>query len=454
MNKILKNSWALFTGMGLIMLAHGYQSSLLGVRAVAEEFSLTATGFMLSGYFVGYFIGAKTIPSFILRVGHIRVFAAFASIASIVVLLHSIIINPWSWFILRVVTGMSMVSLYTIAESWLNDRSSNKNRGSVLSIYMIVLYGSMALGMFFLNFNSPLNFEPFILVSLFMSISLIPILLTKRKAPTFKKITGMSLKELYDISPLGMVGSLLYGTTQSALFSLLAVYAASMNFSIFEISIVTFLLAISGAVAQWPIGMLSDSFDRRLVIIYSTFGAALFGLFAILAGGQMYLPGELATTKNWFYISVVLFSFCSLPMFAIIFAHTNDFIPKEKFVAAGAGLQFAFGLGAMGGPFLCSIFMDLVGNNGYFIFLIFFHCAIGFFAIHRMKVRKTKDNPDSQFTPLPQTITPLGIELNPITEHIDEPYSEKVQKMLKRKGVAFRKKETEITENTENLKDK
>ena len=311
MNKILKNSWALFTGMSLIMLAHGYQGSLLGVRAVQEEFSLTATGFMLSGYYIGYFVGAKTIPGFILRVGHIRVFAAFASAASIVILMHAIIVNPFTWFILRIITGVSMVSMYTIAESWLNDRSTNKNRGSVLSIYMIVLYGSMALGMFFLNFSKPENFQPFILVSLFMSLSLIPILLTKRKAPNFKKIQGMTLKELYKTSPLGMIGSLFYGTAQSALFSLLAVYAASMNFSIFEISVVTFLLAISGAIAQFPIGKLSDKFDRRLVIIYTTFGAAFFALCAILASRQMYLPGELGTSKFWFYIFLILFSFCS-----------------------------------------------------------------------------------------------------------------------------------------------
>ncbi|MDC3036646.1 MFS transporter [Candidatus Pelagibacter sp.] len=421
MNKILKNSWALFLGMGLIMLAHGFQGSLLGVRAVQEEFSLISTGFMLSGYYVGYFIGAKTIPSFVLRVGHIRVFAAFASIASIVILIHSILIHPFTWFILRVITGISMVSIYTIAESWLNDRSSNKNRGSVLSIYMIVLYGSMALGMFFLNFSKPENFQPFILVSLFMSLALIPILLTKRKAPTFKKITGMSLKELYQTSPLGMVGSLFYGTAQSALFSLLAVYAASMNFTIFEISIVTFLLAISGAIAQFPIGKLSDMFDRRLIIIYTTFGSAFFALCAIIASKQMYLPGDLATSKTWFYIFLILFSFCSLPMFAIIFAHTNDFISKEKFVAAGAGLQFAFGLGAISGPFICSIFMNVIGPNGYFIFLIIFHSVIGLFGIYRMKVRETEENPDSQFTPLPQTITPLGLELNPNTEPMDEP---------------------------------
>ena len=421
MNKILKNSWALFLGMGLIMLAHGFQGSLLGVRAVQEEFSLTATGFMLSGYYVGYFIGAKTIPSFILRVGHIRVFAAFASIASVAILMHSFLINPLTWFLLRVVTGISMVSIYTIAESWLNDRSSNKNRGSVLSIYMIILYGSMAIGMFFLNFSKPENFEPFILVSLFMSMALIPILLTKRKAPTFKKITGMSLKELYDTSPLGMVGSLFYGTAQSALFSLLAVYAASMNFTIFEISVVTFLLAISGAIAQFPIGKLSDKFDRRLVIIYTTFGAAFFLFFAIIASRQMYLSGELGTSKLWFYIFLILFSFCSLPMFAIIFAHTNDFIPKEKFVAAGASLQFAFGLGAISGPFLCSLFMNIIGSNGYFIFLIFFHSLIGIFAIHRMRIRDTEDNPDSQFAAMPQTITPVGMELNPSTEPIEEP---------------------------------
>ena len=356
MEKILKNSWALFTGMGLIMIAHGFQVSLLGVRAVHESFSLTATGFMLSGYFVGYFIGAKTVPILVSRVGHIRVFAAFASIASIVVLVHSIIINPFTWFILRIASGFSMVCLYTIAESWLNDRASNKNRGSVLSIYMIVLYASMAIGMFFLNFSKPENFQPFILVSLFMSLSLVPILLTKKKPPKFKKIIGMKIKELYEASPFGMVSALLCGICHSAMFALIAVYAASMNFSIFEISVVT-------------------------------------GLYA----------------------------FFSLPMFALIFAHTNDFIAKEKFVAAGAGLQFTFGMGAISGPFLCSMFMDFIGENGYFIFLIIFHCLIGAYGVYRMKVREVVENPDSQFTPLPTTITPIGLELNPATEPIEDP---------------------------------
>ena len=421
MNKVLKNSWALFTGMGFLMIAYGFQGSLLGVRAVAEEFSLMATGFMMSGYFVGYFIGAKIIPNIVASVGHIRVFAAFASIASLIVLMHSIFVNPYIWFILRVLTGISMVSIYTVTESWLNDRATNKNRGSILSIYMVILYGAMGIGMFLLNFSDPIKFEPFILISVLTSAALVPILLTKKKPPTFKKVKGMSLKDVYAASPFGMVSSFFYGTIQSALFTLLAVYAASMNFTIFQISVVTFLLAISGAVSQWPIGKISDMFDRRKVIIYSTFGAAFFAFCAILASRQMYLPGELATNKTWFYLSLILFSFCSLPMFSLILAHTNDFIPKEQFVAAGASLQFTFGMGAMSGPFLCSIFMNIVGLNGFFVFIIFFHILIGLFGLYRNTIRKVIENPDSQFVAMPSTITPVGIELSPSTEDIDEP---------------------------------
>ena len=421
MNKVLKNSWALFTGMGFIMMAYGFQGSLLGVRAVAEDFSLISTGFMMSGYFVGYFIGAKTIPTIISRVGHIRVFAAFASIASLIVLLHSIFIHPFIWFLLRVLTGISMVSIYTVAESWLNDRASNKNRGSILSIYMVILYGAMGIGMFLLNFSNPLKFEPFILISVLTSAALVPILLTKKKPPNFKKVKAMSLKEVYKASPFGMVSSFFYGTIQSALFTLLAVYAASMNFSIFEISLVTFLLAISGAISQWPVGKISDSFDRRKVIIFSTFAAAFFAFSAILASSKMYLPNDLATSKAWFYVSLILFSACSLPMFSLILAHTNDFIPKEQFVAAGASLQFTFGMGAMSGPFLCSIFMNMVGLNGFFVFLIFFHILIGVFGIYRNTVREVVDNPDSQFVAMPSSITPVGIELSPAADPIDEP---------------------------------
>ena len=425
MGKVIKNSWALFTGIGIMMIAHGLQGNLMGVRSVIEEFNFIATGIMMSGYYVGYFVGSDLAPKLVSRVGHIRVFAAFASLASLSILIIAAYINPIVWSLARFITGISVVSCFVVAESWLNDRANNNTRGKILSIYMIVTFVGLAIGMLLLNFDSPKNYKPFILVSILLSIALIPILLTKRKAPKFKKLGTLKLKELYKISPLGFVSSFCTGIIHSALFTLTAVYAATSNFTIFEISLLLFLITISGALSQWLIGYLSDRFDRRIIIVLCTIVCAIFcGLLFIVSGEslqKMYLAIEWGTGKLMFFVFITTYAGSSLPLFPLNIAHTNDFVPKEKFVAAGASLQFTFGMGAMGGPFLCSVFMGLVGPNGFFIFLIFFHSLIGIYGLYRSKVRPVVENPDSQFVAMHQSITPAGIELNPATEPIDDP---------------------------------
>ena len=419
MGKLLKNSWALFTGYGIIMIAFGFQGNLLGVRSVIEDFSLLATGILMSAYFIGYFIGANIVPNLVARVGHVRVFAAFASMASLSILVHAVVVNPLVWSIARFLTGMSMVSIFIVTESWLNDRANNRSRGKLLSVYMFVTFGSIALGALLLNFSSPIKFEPFILISLLLSIALVPILLTKRKAPRFKKISPMKIKELYKISPMGVVVSFCNGLIHSAIFSLTAVYAVKMGFSILEISLLIFLITIAGAIFQWPVGFISDKMDRRKVIVYSSIISAFFAFLAIASFGTaaevMHLSIDWETNKTMFFIFVTIFAGFSLPIYAINIAHTNDYIPKEKFVAAGAGLQLVMGLGAIGGPITCVIFMDNFGPSGFFIFLIILQIVISVFGFYRMSVRPTEENPDSTFTPLPRNITPLGIELDPTT---------------------------------------
>ena len=169
MQKEVKKSWALFTGIGIIMIAHGLQIQVMGIRSVIEEFSVITTGIFMSSYFVGYFVGSKTTPALVSKVGHIRVFAAFASLASLSALIAVVYINPFMWTVSRFITGISLVSCYIVCESWLNDRASNKNRGQLLSAYMIVLYVGLAIGMLLLNLSSPMIYEPFIFCLLYTS---------------------------------------------------------------------------------------------------------------------------------------------------------------------------------------------------------------------------------------------------------------------------------------------
>ena len=417
MQKEVKKSWALFIGIGVMMIAHGLQMQIMGIRSVLEDFSVFTTGVFMSGYYIGYFIGSKTTPNFVSKVGHIRVFAAFASLASLSALVAVVYVNPLMWTISRFITGISLVSCYVVTESWLNDRATNKNSGQLLSAYMMVIYFGLALGMLLLNISKPEAYEPFILVSVLLSVALVPILLTKRPAPKFKKIETISILELYKISPLGSLSSFFTGIIHAAFFSLISVYATIAKFTLFETSILLFVATIAGVLGQGPIGYFSDIFDRRRVIVITTFGSSLLALIAILTSNDpiqnIYYMDEFAFRKIIFFIAVGLYTSLCLPLFSLNLAHTNDFVPKSKFVAAGGGLQLIFGVGAISGPILCAIFMEWFGLNGLFVFLIIAHSIIGVFGLYRMKVRSTVENPDSTFTPIPATITPAGLELDP-----------------------------------------
>ena len=419
MQKEVRKSWALFLGIGTMMIAHGLQMQVMGIRSVLEGFSVLTTGIFMSGYYVGYFIGSKTTPNLVQKVGHIRVFAAFASLASLSALVAVAYINPVMWTLSRFITGISLVSCYVVSESWLNDRATNKNRGQLLSAYMMVLFFGLAIGMLLLNVSEPQNYEPFILVSVLLSIALVPILLTKRPAPKFKKIETISITELYKISPLGAFSSFFTGVIHAAFFSLISVYATLAKLSLLETSVVLFIATIAGALGQGPIGYLSDKYDRRTVIVVTTFGSSALALLSILTANDplqdIYYMNELAFRKIIFFIAVGLYASLCLPLFSLNLAHTNDYVPKSKFVAAGGGLQLIFGFGAISGPILCSIFMGWFGLNGFFVFLILIHSLIGAFGLYRMRMRETVENPDSTFTPVPATITPAGLELDPDT---------------------------------------
>jgi MFS family permease len=231
----IRSSWTLFIGIALIMLGNGLQGTLLGIRASLEGFSTTTTGMVMTAYFVGFLAGSHLVPKFVANVGHIRVFAALASLASISVLVHSVFIEPTLWTVMRFITGFSYAGLYVVAESWLNARATNETRGQLLSIYMIVTLLAMACGQLLLKLSEPTSFELFVLVSILVSLALVPISLTAINAPSFEAPERISLRTLYHASPLGVVGAAGVGCAHSVLFGMGAVYATQLGLSVDQV---------------------------------------------------------------------------------------------------------------------------------------------------------------------------------------------------------------------------
>ena len=399
-----------FFGFAIICLGHGLQGTLIGVRSVIEGFSFVSAGVIIAGYYVGYLTGAILIPIFLRRVGHIRVFAALASLASIAILLHSIFLDPVSWFIIRIITGISLSGIYVIMESWLNDRSTNQTRGQLLGIYMIVTFVFVGLGQLLLNLSDPSKVDLFILVSILLSFALLPILLSKTDQPDITDPKYFSIKEFYILSPLGFVAALFTGLAHSAVFGYGAIYASSKGLSVLEVSIFMVIISSFGALSQWPIGFLSDKIDRRVILIAVTFIAAGLSIFIVISS---YISLIL------FFIITALYASMCLPMFSLAVAHVNDFLKPNQIVSASSTFNILIGIGSILGPLVVAGTMTLLGPNGFFIYLFIIHGLLGLFGLYRMAKRTKPTDIESQYTPLPRNITPAGMELNPVTE-IDE----------------------------------
>lgn len=407
MYSALMAAWALLLGMALIMLGNGLQGTLLGLRATLEGFPTTITGFVMTGYFVGFLLGSTVAPRIVQRVGHIRVFAALASLASASALVHAVFVDPWTWGLMRIVTGFSYAGLYVVAESWLNDRATNETRGQILSIYMVVAYGGMTAGQFLLNVGDPSGFDLFILISVLVSLALVPISLTAAPAPTFDAPSPVSLRLLYTISPLGVVGGLATGLSNGVIFGMGAVYGKAAGMSNAEISMFMGLILLGGMLLQWPVGRISDFLDRRRVIIGVT---SLAALLALVAGSIPGLP------LWWLLALTFLFGGMTLPMYSLCGAHLNDFLDPKQMVAASSSFVLVNGLGAILGPTSGSIAMQMIGPKGFFLWLALLHCFIALFALWRMTQRSAVPvDEQGAFVSMPPRGSPMSVTLNPET---------------------------------------
>ncbi len=375
----IRSCWALLFGLGLMMLGNGLQGSLLGLRASLEGFSNTTTGLVMTGYFLGFMFGSTLVPKLLGNVGHVRVFAALISIASASVLLHPVFVAPIPWMAMRLLTGFSYAGLYVVAESWLNDIATNQTRGQLLSVYMVIVLGGLSFGQLLLNVADPKGFELFVLISVLVSMAMVPILLSAGRAPDFNAPDSFSLFKLYQVSPLGLVGMFATGMTQGTVFGMGAVYGYRNGFSVKEISILLTGITLGAIIFQWPIGRLSDRFDRRRIIVATSVLSAVVIFMASLWSHQ---------ASPLFIGLMFLYGGISMPLYSLLIAHTNDFLQPRQMVAASASLVLASGLGASLGPITSAALMDTLGPVGFLIFLALIHALVTVFGLYRMLQRE------------------------------------------------------------------
>jgi MFS family permease len=315
------------------MVGNGLQGPLLALRAEAEGFDLVVSGLIMAGYFVGFFAGSRYAEYAVTKVGHIRVFAGLASTASSTAIIHAVWVNPFSWVLLRMVFGLCMAGIYVVIESWLNDLATNKTRGRLLAAYMVVTMAGLSGGQMLVGLGSATRFTLFVVASVLVSVSLVPVTLSAASGPPLSVPEPMGLADLVDIVPTGAVTSFMNGLATGALLPLFGAW-----------------------MFQWPIGTISDKVSRRGVLaVVCLAGSTMSALLALVE------PGSGASYVLMFFLGGTLF-----PMYSLSIAYTNDWLPPGKTMGASATLVRVNAGGAVLGPIIGATLMAVVAPSSLY----------------------------------------------------------------------------------------
>ena len=377
MLKVLSHSWPLLMGVMLLMVGNGIQGTLLGIRGNLEGFTTYQLSYVMAAYFVGFLFGSWAAPRMIRRVGHVRVFAALGSLISAILVIYPVFPDWMAWTALRVLAGFCFSGIYITAESWINNTASNETRGQALSAYMIVQMLGIIASQLILNLPDSTGFALFIIPSVLVSLAFMPILLAPVPAPAFDSTRRLPFRDLFRISPLGCAGMLLTGGVFSAMFGMASVWGAQEGLTLSQISIFVGALYVGGLVLQYPIGFASDRMDRRVLIM----GLSAVAAVVMLVAGLTPLP------FTALIVVALLLGGITNPVYALLIAHTNDFLPREQMAAASAGLIFLNGFGAIFGPTSTGWMMETVGPRGFFLFIGILYVGLAGYAAFRMSRR-------------------------------------------------------------------
>lgn len=369
---------ALLIGTGLLCIGYGLQTTLVPLRADAEGFDRFAIGLLGALYYAGFVAGCLIAPFIILRAGHIRAFAAMVSTVSAAALAFPLLIGEGTWLVFRFAFGFCIAGLMVVVESWLNEKSTNATRGVVMSAYVVVTYATITLGQLSVTLAPLEGFAIFSLCSIILSLAAVPVALTKATQPAPIPLVRFRPVRAYLRAPAGIAGTFVSGIMTGSLFSLGAIYAIDSGFSQDEAAIFVSAAIIGGALAQYPIGRVSDYVDRRLVLFIACLATTALAIFLVVA-----------TVLNEFVKLTLglVFGAVMLPTYSLAAAHTYDRSEEGDMVETSVAVLLVFGVGSTVGPIVSSALMGPLGPAGLFVAAAAVSSALALFLALRVLSR-------------------------------------------------------------------
>ena len=273
-------------------------------------------------------------------------------------------------------TGFCVAVLFVVIESWLNERATNENRGIVFSTYVMITLSMMAAGQMMTLLYPPGDLQIFAVASVLVSLAAIPVVLSRSPSPEPPMSVEVDIRRLFRTSRSGALGCLAAGLSNGTFWALAPVFTAAVSS---DVSLAAWFMSsavVGGALAQWPLGMLSDAIGRRKILLLASASGAALGVLTVMTSGQLGFLGINLLGAAW--------GFVAFPVYGIAVAHANDYAEADDYVMVSSGLLLMYGGGAIAGPFLASALMTMTNSVAMFAFTAVSHLLLALYVLNRI----------------------------------------------------------------------
>ena len=400
---------SLLATAAIMLLANGLQGTLVPVRAHAAGFTDTAISLIGAAYFTGFVSGCFLGPRLIHRVGHVRAFAILSALTAAIVLIHALVVNPYAWAILRAGIGFCAAGMFVILEGWLNSQARNEIRGRIFTTYAALNNLALLGGQFLFTLGNSASFELFSICAILTMLCIVPVGATRQSEPQSHSRAKLRPGRLYRLSPVGAVGAIAVGLASGAFWTLAPVYAHARGMDGNNLALFMSVVILGGALAQFPLGRLSDFTDRRLIIGIAAAAAAF-------AGVMLASPAPLGINPvTWLLAGGFLYGATAFPIGSLTNAHLNDHAQRDEMTEVANSNLFLYGVAAAIGPILAAIVINVAGLSAIFFYTATIHAGFVAFVLIRVFLRAPVAREDrSTFEPgTIQPAAPLHLKAEP-----------------------------------------
>ncbi len=361
-----RNLLAACTAISVFGFAIGMTYPLLSLLLEADGVSTNMIGINSAMMPIGILLFSPMLPVLSKRFGSRAVAIAAAIITALLLLAYKAFDSLEAWFIIRLVQGMSISTLFVLSEAWIVQYAGQAHRGKIVALYATVLSASFGAGPAMVGWIGIEGWLPFVIGAFVVILSVIPLAMVQEN--TEEQIEETAVSGIFSFAtkaPVLLAAVGIFAVFDAATLAFLPLYGLRIGLNLSTAALALTTLIVGNVFLQLPIGWLADRYSKQSVLKMCTLITVIFAILLPYTG-----------TSIWLWPVLVILGAAGYGVYTVSLADLGDRFQGNELVAGSAAFAVMWGVGALIGSVSGGWAISLFGPNGLPLLVAFSYAVL------------------------------------------------------------------------------